>query len=51
MLDVNCGKLKKNAYRITKIRGITSARVRVPGGHLTADVLGQVQHTATARFT
>ena len=46
MLDMDCGKLKKNAYRVTKHRGITSSRVRVPGGHLTADVLGKIQEIA-----
>ncbi len=46
MLDMDCGKLKKNAYRVTKHRGITSSRVRVPGGHLTADVLGKIQKIA-----
>lgn len=44
-MEMNCGKLKKNAYRVTK-RGITSARVRVPGGRLDAKVLGQVQRIA-----
>ena len=29
MLDMDCGKLKKNAYRVTKHRGVTSSRVRV----------------------
>ena len=46
MLDMDCGKLKKNAYRVTKHRGVTSSRVRVPGGHLTADVLGKIQEIA-----
>ncbi|ATW27711.1 sulfite reductase subunit C [Candidatus Formimonas warabiya] len=34
MQDMNTKKLKKNAYRITKERGITALRIRVPGGHL-----------------
>lgn len=34
MQDINTKKLKKNAYRITKDRGITALRIRVPGGHL-----------------
>ena len=33
-MDINTKKLKKNAFRITKTRGITASRVRVPGGHL-----------------
>lgn len=46
MMDMNCGKLKKNAFRVTKKRGIASARVRVPGGLLNAKVLGQVKDIA-----
>ena len=34
-MDINTKKLKKNAFRITKTRGITASRVRVPGGHLS----------------
>jgi len=33
-MDINVKKLKKNAFRITKVRGITASRIRVPGGHL-----------------
>lgn len=40
-MDINTKALKKNAFRITKHRGITALRVRVPGGHLP------VQHFAT----
>ena len=39
-MDINTKKLKKNAYRVTKVRGITALRVRVPGGLITADFLG-----------
>lgn len=45
-MDMNCGKLKKYAFRVTKNRNMASARVRVPGGSLNAKVLGQVQHIA-----
>jgi anaerobic sulfite reductase subunit C len=45
-MDMNCGKLKKNAFRVTKQRGITSSRVRIPGGHMNAKILGQIQHIA-----
>ena len=45
-MDMNCNKLKKNAFRVTKKRGITSSRVRIPGGHMNAKVLGQIQHIA-----
>ncbi len=34
MLDINTKKLIKNAYRVTKDRGFTALRVRVPGGSL-----------------
>ncbi|KGN00556.1 sulfite reductase [Clostridium novyi A str. 4570] len=33
-MDINTKALMKNAYRVTKERGITALRVRVPGGHL-----------------
>ena len=29
MLDINVKKLKKNAFRITKERGLTASRIRV----------------------
>ena len=45
-MEMNCGKLKKYAFRVTKNRNMASARVRVPGGSLNAKVLGQVQHIA-----
>ena len=45
-MDMNCNKLKKNAFRVTKKRGITSSRVRIPGGHMNAKILGQIQHIA-----
>jgi anaerobic sulfite reductase subunit C len=40
-MDINTKALKKNAFRVTKHRGMTALRVRVPGGHLP------VQHFAT----
>ena len=42
-MDLNTKKIKKNAFRVTKIRGLTASRVRVPGGHLQADLLGKIQ--------
>lgn len=45
-MDINIKKLKKNAYRVSKKRGITASRVRVPGGYLDAKVLGMVQEIA-----
>ena len=31
-MDINTKKLKKNAFRVSKVRGLTASRVRVPGG-------------------
>lgn len=45
-MDINTKKLKKNAFRITKHRGITASRVRVPGGHLDAQYLSSIQNIA-----
>lgn len=45
-LDINTKKLKKNAFRVSKVRGITASRIRVPGGYLKAEVLGMVQEIA-----
>ncbi len=38
-LDINIGKVIKNAYRITSTRGLTALRVRIPGGHLETKYL------------
>lgn len=45
-MDMNTGKLKKNAFRVTKERGLTASRVRVPGGHMDAVYLGKIQKIA-----
>ncbi len=45
-MDINTKKLKKNAFRVTKQRGITASRVRVPGGFLKAEYLGKIQEIA-----
>ena len=45
-MDTNTAKLKKNAFRVTKERGLTASRVRVPGGHLEAKYLGVLQNIA-----
>ena len=45
-LDINTKKLKKNAFRVSKQRGIGASRIRVPGGYLNAEVLGMVQESA-----
>lgn len=45
-MDINTKKVKKNAFRISKERGITASRVRVPGGKCNAEVLGMVKEIA-----
>jgi anaerobic sulfite reductase subunit C len=45
-MDINTKKLKKNAFRVTKVRGKTASRVRVPGGHLDAKYLAVIQDIA-----
>lgn len=45
-MDINTKKLKKNAFRVTKVRGVTASRIRVPGGHLDAQYLGKIQEIA-----
>lgn len=45
-LDINTKKLKKNAFRVSKVRGVGASRIRVPGGYLNAEVLGMVQEIA-----
>ncbi|MGV2644505.1 sulfite reductase subunit C, partial [Clostridium perfringens] len=42
-MDINTKKLKKNAFRVTKRRGLTASRIRVPGGFLKAEYLGLIQ--------
>ena len=41
-MDINTKKLKKNAFRVSKVRELTASRVRVPGGCCNADVMQQV---------
>ncbi|HEX3020761.1 MAG TPA: sulfite reductase subunit C [Lachnospiraceae bacterium] len=45
-MDMNTKTLKKNAFRVTKERGITASRIRVPGGHLDAQYLSMIQNIA-----
>lgn len=45
-IDIVTSKMKKNAFRVTKTRGITAIRIRVPGGHITGKLLGKVQEVA-----
>lgn len=46
MLDLNTKALKKNAFRVTKERGKTAIRVRVPGGHMEVKYLAILQEVA-----
>lgn len=45
-MDINTKKLKKNAFRVTKERGITASRIRVPGGALKSEHLLQLYEIA-----
>ncbi|PAB58704.1 sulfite reductase subunit C [Anaeromicrobium sediminis] len=45
-MSVNVKKVKKNAYRITKVRGKTALRVRIPGGHMEAKHFAILQEIA-----
>ncbi len=45
-MDINTKKLKKNAWRVTKKRGLSASRIRVPGGYLNAEYLGLIQQIA-----
>lgn len=45
-MDINTKKLKKNAFRVTKKRGLTAARIRIPGGHLPTELLPHIQKIA-----
>ncbi|OON98141.1 MAG: hypothetical protein ATN32_04835 [Candidatus Epulonipiscium fishelsonii] len=45
-MDINTKKLKKNAFRVSKVRGITASRIRVPGGHLNVKYLDTIKHIA-----
>lgn len=45
-MDINTKQLKKNAFRITKQRGITASRIRIPGGHIEADYLNLISEIA-----
>ncbi len=45
-MDINVKKLKKNAWRITKKRGLSAIRIRVPGGHLPVRYMGLIQDVA-----
>lgn len=45
-MDVNTKKMIKNAWRVTKERGVTCLRIRVPGGHLEVQYLDLLKEIA-----
>lgn len=45
-MDFNTAKLKKNAFRVTKQRGLTASRVRIPGGHMDVKYFSELQKIA-----
>ena len=45
-MDINTKKVRKNAFRVTKVRGVAASRVRVPGGVIDATTLGIVKDIA-----
>ena len=45
-MDINTKKLKKNAFRVTKRKGYTASRIRVPGGKMEAKYLDTIQEIA-----
>ena len=45
-IDLNRKVVTKNAYRVTKDRSKTALRVRVPGGAVTAEIMGLVADIA-----
>lgn len=45
-MDVNVKRLKKNAFRQSKVRGETASRVRVPGGLVSAESMARIVEIA-----
>ena len=45
-LDINTGKLRRNAFRVTKKRNITASRIRIPGGHVDGKTLVEISKIA-----
>ena len=45
-MDINTKVLKKNAFRVTKERGKTAIRIRVPGGYIEAKYFEIIQKVA-----
>lgn len=45
-LDIHVAKLKKNAFRYSKVRGETASRIRIPGGVIDAASMAKVVEIA-----
>lgn len=46
MLDIDTRVFIKSGYRITKIKNLTVARLRIPGGELPAELLSKIKEVA-----
>ena len=44
--DINTKKLKKNAFRYSKVRGETASRIRIPGGVINAGSMAKIAEVA-----
>ena len=44
--DINTKKLKKNAFRYSKVRGETASRIRIPGGVINAGSMARIAEVA-----
>ena len=44
--DINTKKLKKNAFRYSKVRGETASRIRIPGGVINAKSMAKIAEVA-----
>jgi anaerobic sulfite reductase subunit C len=44
--DINMKKLKKNAFRYSKVRGETASRIRIPGGVISASSMAKIAEVA-----
>lgn len=45
-MDINVKKLKKNAFRVSKVRGETASRIRMPGGYIDAESMKRISEIA-----
>ena len=45
-MDINVKKLKKNAFRVSKVRGETASRIIMPGGYIDAESMKRISEIA-----